>query len=462
MNLLTCLWLLRKNWPFIAGGLVLSVVTALVLSARAPPTYAAGVSMMVSASNREGGTITAYQAALLSQQRMQSYANLLTSRRVIQAVVGGGDVDRLRENVEAEAVPDTVLLRVTVTDGDPRRAAWLADALSRAFTQVVDELEQRAHPPDGAKVSVSVVDHAQVPSAPVEPRWTVNVALGALIGVTAVGGAIIVGDRLDTTIRTAQGLREATAVPVLGEIGHERRARRRPLVDERDKPATWVEAFNTLRTNLRFVNTHSRPRSLVVTSFLPGEGVSVICCNLAAALAEAGLRVTLVDGDLRRPSIGGYLGTGDRPGLTDVLAGRTEAPAATRPIAVPAGRLSVLPSGPPPANPSVLLGSRRMRLLLGDLTGSCDIVIVDTPPLLPVTDAAALAAGCDGVLLVVRCGGLRREDMAHALDLLSSAGARLVGTVLNHAPGRRADAHAYATRAPAEPGPDTVPFTGEG
>ncbi|GHE27461.1 capsular exopolysaccharide biosynthesis protein [Streptosporangium violaceochromogenes] len=462
MNLLAFLWLLRKNWPFIVGGLVLSVVTALVLSARTPPVYVAGVSMMVSASNREGGTVTAYQAALLSQQRMQSYANLLTSRRVIQAVVDGGDVDRLRENVEAEAVPGTVLLRATVTDGDPRRAAWLADALSRAFARVVDELEQRAHPPDGAKVSVSVVDRAQVPSAPVEPRWTVNVLLGALIGVTVVGGTIILGDRLDTTVRTAQGLREATAVPVLAEIGYERRARRRPLVDEPDKPPTWIEAFNTLRTNLRFVSTGPRPRSLVVTSCLPGEGVSVICCNLATALAEAGLRVTLVDGDLRRPSIGGYLGTGDRPGLADVLAGRAEAPAVTRPVAVPAGRLSVLPSGSPPANPSVLLGSQRMRLLLGDLAGSCDIVIVDTPPLLPVTDAAALAAGCDGVLLVVRCGGPRREDVAHALNLLSSAGARLVGTVLNHASGRRADVRGYTTRAPVEPALDAVPFAGEG
>ncbi|MER6173610.1 Wzz/FepE/Etk N-terminal domain-containing protein [Streptosporangium sp. NPDC001681] len=116
MNLLSCLWLLWRNWPLIAGSPALSVVTALALTAGTPPTYAANISMLVSASNQEGGTITAYQAALLSRQRMQSYANLLTSRRVIQAIAEGEDVDRLRANAEAEAVPDTVLLRATVTD----------------------------------------------------------------------------------------------------------------------------------------------------------------------------------------------------------------------------------------------------------------------------------------------------------------------------------------------------------
>ncbi|WP_433364409.1 polysaccharide biosynthesis tyrosine autokinase [Streptosporangium sp. CA-115845] len=452
MNLLSCLWLLWRNWPLIAGSLALSVVTALALTAGTPPTYAASISMLVSTSNQEGGTITAYQAALLSQQRMQSYANLLTSRRVIQAIAEGEDVDRLRENVEAEAVPDTVLLRATVTDGDPHRAARLANSLGRAFAELIDKLEHPAQPSEGAKVSVSVVDQAQVPSAPIAPRLSINLALGVLVGLTLIGGAIIVKDQLDTTIRTPQALKQATAVPVLGEIGYEHSARRHPLIAERNSPSSRVEAFNTLRTNLQFMNTEHKPRSLVITSCLSGEGVSLVCSNLAIVLAEAGLRVTLVDGDLRRPSIAEYLRIGDGPGLTDVLTGRAEVSAVLRQRDVSAGRLSVLPSGPLPANPSVLLGSQRMRLLIDELVDACDIVLIDTPPLLPVTDAATLAASCDGVLLVARCGRSHRQDMARALDLLSSVGAHLVGTVLNFAPDRRGDALGYASRSPVEPG----------
>ncbi|MEU8382065.1 polysaccharide biosynthesis tyrosine autokinase [Streptosporangium sp. NPDC048865] len=455
MNLLFCLWLLRKNWILIAGALALSVVTAGALTAVMPPTYAASVSMLVSTSNQEGGTSTAYQAALLSEQRMRSYANLLTSRRVIQAITEGGDVDRLRENVEAEAVPDTVLLRATVNDGDPHRAARLANSLSRAFARLIDDLESPARPPDGAKVSVSVVDRAQVPSRPVRPRLLVNVALGALIGVTVICGAIVVKDRLDTTIRTSQALRQATAVPVLGEIGFERGAGRHPLVVEQSGPPALIEAFHTLRANLQFTNTERRPRSLVVTSCLPGEGASFVCGNLAVVLAEAGLRVILVEGDLRQPSVSEHLKVGGRPGLTDVLAGRAEPSAAMRQREVPAGRLSVLPSGPLPANPSVLLGSPPMRPLIDELAGACDIVIINAPPLLPVTDAAVLAANCDGVLLVARFGKPRLHDMAYALDLLSSAGAHLLGTVLNFAPGRRGNARDYPTHASVEPAPNT-------
>ncbi|MGW4421168.1 polysaccharide biosynthesis tyrosine autokinase [Streptosporangium sp. NPDC004631] len=457
MNLLSYLWLIRKNWPFITGTLALSIVAALALTAVMPPAYAASVSMMVSASNQEGGTVTAYQAALLSQQRMQSYANLLTSRRVLQAIAGGGDVEKLRKNIVAEAVPDTVLLRATVTDGDPHRAAQLADSLSRAFAELIDDLERPAQYPDGARVSVSVVDRAQVPSAPVRPRLPVNVALGALIGLVVAGGTIIARDLLDTTIKTHEGLRQATGVPVLGEIGYEQSARRYPLITGRDRPSTRAEAFNTLRTNLQFMDAEHRPRSLVVISCLPGEGVSSVSGNLAVTLAEAGWRVTLIDGDLRRPSVGDYLEVGDRPGLTDVLAGRAEAPTVTRRWDGPTGRLSVLPSGPLPANPSVLLSSPPMRLLIDELAGACDIVIVDTPPLLSVTDAAALAAICDGTLLVAGYGGPCRQDIARALDLLSAVGARLVGTVLNAVPNRRDDARDYTARAPAEPGLTTVP-----
>lgn len=178
-----------------------------------------------------------------------------------------------------------------------------------------------------------------------------------------------------------------------------------------------------------------------MTSSLPGEGKSSTASNLAIALTQAGWRVILVDADLRRPRIPDYLGIEGGVGLTDVLIERAE----LSEVIQSWGRddLSVLPSGPVPPNPSELLGSQQMLRLLTRLTDEYDMVIIDAPPLLPVTDAAALAAVCDGALLVARFGKSRREHLARAVDLLASVNARLLGSVLNFAPMRGGDAYGY-------------------
>lgn len=438
MDLVYYVRLARRNLPLILVSLLLACGTAWIVTVKTPAKYEATISLLVSAQNTKGSTETAYQAVLLSQQRVKSYANLLTSRRVVEQLTTAADVHRLQDHIRAEAVPDTVLLRATVTDTDPARARTLADALGATFTRLIDEIE-RPSPEASATVKVTVVDRAELPTAPVSPRPVINLALAVLISLLVSGGTIILRDRLDTTIKSGEMLQEISKSPTLGIISFERDARRHPLIVRAEGGSVRAEAFRSLRTNLQFIGVDQQPRSLVVTSSLPSEGKSSTASNLAIALTQAGWQVILVDADLRRPRIPDYLGIEGGAGLTDVLIGRSE----LADVVQSWGRegLSVLPSGPVPPNPSELLGSQQMRQLLKRLTSEYNMVIIDAPPLLPVTDAAALAAGCDGALLVVRHGKSRKEHLARAVALLASVNARLLGSVLNFAPVRGDDGY---------------------
>jgi capsular exopolysaccharide synthesis family protein len=222
------------------------------------------------------------------------------------------------------------------------------------------------------------------------------------------------------------------AIP-LGVVPYDPTAGKHPLVDA-DQQSPRAEAFRTLRTNLQFADVDRPPRVIVVTSPLPSEGKSTSACNVALTLALGGARVVLVDGDLRKPAVGKYLGISNAAGLTSVLAGRHE----LRDVVVTYGRdtLSILPSGPTPPNPSELLGSQQMSDLLATLANHSDIVVVDAPPLLPVTDAAVLASAADGAVLVLKHGKTRREEALRAVQALEAVNAKLLGTVLNFAPKR--------------------------
>jgi non-specific protein-tyrosine kinase len=436
MDLLHYMRLVRRGWLLLLLSLIIGVAAALVVTANTPPKYVATITMLVSGDDREGSVSTALQAGALSQQRVQSYATLLTSRRVLSQIADGG----LQTNITAEAVPDTALLRATVDDTNPVRAAERANALGAAFTRLIDQIERPTRT-SRPTVRITVVDQAEIPEVPVAPKPLVNVALGVLIALLVAIGSLVLRDRLDTTIKTSEVLQHVAKSSTLGVIGYERDARRHPLIVRSSGRSSRSEAFRSLRTNLQFIGVDRQPKSLVVTSCLPSEGKSSTSANLAITLAQAGWRVILVDGDLRRPRIPDYLGIEGSTGLTDVLIEKARLDDVIQTWGEPS--LSVLPSGQIPPNPSELLGSQGMRSVLAQLTRDYDMVILDAPPLLPVTDAAALAAICDGALLVARYGKTRREHVARASELLSSINARLLGTVLNFAPGKRGNGYGY-------------------
>ncbi len=196
--------------------------------------------------------------------------------------------------------------------------------------------------------------------------------------------------------------RRVTDRTILGGIAFDADASKHPLIVQVDPRSQRAEAFRSLRTNLQFIDVANPPKSIVVTSSLPGEGKSTTTANLALSLAETGLKVVVIEGDLRRPRLLDYLGFEGSVGLTDVLVGRVEVDDVLQPF----GRtgLRLLGAGPIPPNPSELLGSANMEQLVADLAERFDYVLIDAPPLLPVTDAAVLSTIVDGALVVVGAG----------------------------------------------------------
>lgn len=454
MDVREYLRLLRRNWLLVVVLTALGAGITGAMTWRATPLYASSVTMVVSSPASADDPTSAYQGTLLSQQRVKSYADLVSSDQVAAAVIRQLGLTEspatLRGRISAQAVPDTVLLRATVTDRVPARAQLIANAVGDVFAGAVARMET----PPGARspsVHITVWERAKVAGSPVSPRPVRTIGLGVLLGLLAGVGAAALRTRLDRTVSGEDDVRGAVGLPVLGAICYDPDARLRPLVVHGPSHAPRAEAFRVLRTNLRFVDVDTHPRTIVVTSALPGEGKTTTSANLAFTLAQAGARVVLVEGDLRRPTFGEYLGVEAAAGLTSVLIGAAELDDVLQPWgddgALPGrsrpggARFDVLPSGPVPPNPSELLGSRGMHALLTQLAARYDAVLVDASPLLPVTDAAVLAAQCDAVLFVARTRRTHRQQIVTAVDALRAVDARLLGVVLNMVPVKGPDAY---------------------
>jgi capsular exopolysaccharide synthesis family protein len=433
---------IRRQWRLILVCLLVAVGVAAILTLRMTPQYASTSRLFVSTPGSD--TSAAYQGGLFSQQRVGSYADLVAGDEIAQRVI---DKLGLRETaanlsgqISAAVVQETVLLDVTVTDPNPQLAQRLDQAVADEFTDYISELET---PPGKhrAPIKATVVDPASLPRTPVSPQPLRNLGLAAVVGLLLGLGGAVLRETLNTSVRTPEDIAAASEAPILGSIAYDAAAVKQPLVTGLDSHAPRVEAFRVLRTNLQFVDVDRASKLFLVTSSMPGEGKTTTAINLAVTLARTGERVVLVEADLRRPKVGQYLRLETVVGLTTVLVKRLAIDQALQPW----GRdgLAVLTSGAIPPNPSELMQSQSMAQLLADLRRRFDVIVVDAPPLLPVTDAALLAAQADGALLVVRHGRTKREQLHGSVERLRAVGGRLVGVVLNMAPQRGNDAHSY-------------------
>jgi non-specific protein-tyrosine kinase len=434
---------LRKRWHVILLATLVCVGAAGAMAFMQKPTYQANAQLFVSV-NEPGDQSQVYQQGLAAAQRVKSYADIVDSPQVTDAVQNqlhlGLTSGQIAAEVTADNPLDTVLLNLHVRDTDPARAAAIANAVADQFGKLVNDLET----PQGSATSpvkVSTVQKASVPAAPVAPNKKVDVALGLLLGLALGIGIAVLLDVLDTSVKSAEDLEAISESAVLGVIGFDSDAGKSPLIVQTDPHSPRAEAFRQLRTNLQFVDIDHPVKSIVITSSIPQEGKSTTTANLAITLAQAGLKVVLVEADLRRPKLMQYLGVEGAVGVTSVLIGRVSLDDALQPWGN--GSLMVLPSGPTPPNPSELLGSQGMADLITALEQRADIVLVDAPPLLPVTDAAVLAKICDGALLIVRHGVTTREQVTRAAESLRVVDAHLIGNVLNMAPAKGPDAYGY-------------------
>ena len=292
-------------------------------------------------------------------------------------------------------------------------------------------------------VQATTFAQAQVPDKPSSPKIPQNLAVGLIVGLLVGLGVAVLRHVLDTKVRSENDVRAMTASPILGVVAYDQEVPSHPVI-LRDQPlAAPSEAVRRLRTNLQFIDVANRPKSIVISSSIPAEGKTTIAINLAVSLADSGARVILVDADLRRPSIAEYMGIEGGVGLTTVLIGRAEVEDVVQPVGTT--NLDLLPAGQVPPNPSELLGSVAMADLLERLSASYDMVLLDSPPLLPVTDAVVLSKMAGGALLVVGADRIHRPQLQQSLDSLETAGAHLLGIVINKIARREAAAYGYGS-----------------
>ena len=434
MTLRQYLDVLRARWRIVVAALLLGLAIGAAVTALVPRRYSADAVILI--STQPGIDIAlAVQGADLSGQRMTTYAEILRSAKIAQEVasdpVVGLPVADVMDKISVSTVTGTTLLTATVTDSAPDRAAQIANLVAAKFTATIAQLEQPADPLASPLIEAQVFAPATPNPVAVSPSQMLNLAAGAALGLIAGFGIAIVRDSFDTRVRTRRELGNLIDVPVLGVIGYDPKIRKSPLVVFGNPNGQPAEAFRQVRTNVRFVDADRVHKIILVASPSTAEGRTVTVCNLAAALAEADVSVLIVDADLRRPAVAATMGVDGSVGLANVLVDGT--PVAE--VILPVGPgLDVLASGPVPPNPSELLGSDRMADLLEHVRSTYDLVLVDSSPLLPVTDAAVLALRADGVLLVVRHGRTTAAQVRAAWDSLDAVSARVLGSVLTMVP----------------------------
>jgi capsular exopolysaccharide synthesis family protein len=463
---------------------------AIALTATLPKQYRATATLFVG-ENRP--ISTGANAVQLDEVLSETYAKLLntqqTAVQVVHALPFHTTTSALSGKVGFTVVNGTRLIEVSATDRKARRAQILANTYARVFVQRqqaaagdaskarLDELNQRigqliveinslrsqSTPNALARIeqarnelsaarasfssteqnnalqgnNVTVSSRANAPTQPFKPRPKLYVFLGVILGLVIAAGAALLRDVFDKRVRDEDELTSLVRAPILAAVPVER-----PGAD-----GAAVEAFQLLRTNIQLQDPHRGHRLIMVSSAQPGDGKTTITTRLAEAFARTGADVIAADCDLRKPRLGAYFGLDGDIGVTNVLSGAQSLDDAIVPMT---DGPRVLPSGPPPPDPAVLLSLPGFQDLLDAMRQDADYVLVDTPPVTAGADASAVAAGADGVLLIVDLAVARRDVLQAAREQLDNSEARLLGIVLNRVPERRAPYGYYYSRGQAD------------
>ncbi|MDX6276868.1 MAG: tyrosine-protein kinase [Nocardioidaceae bacterium] len=446
MELRQLLRTLRRRWKFIVVVFFLGIAGAAALTSTITPQYNSTARVYVTATAT--GSADALQQGIYSAQRISSYADLAKSTGVLAQVIRQTGVrmttDELAGHITTTPVPNTVILKIDVTDADPKVAQRLADAEADQIVALVSTLETPKETSTGEKIAAPIIakqsGDASFSSVAVSPNLTVNLVVGAMLGLLMGLAGAVLRDLFDTSIKNGEDLVEATESAVMAVIPYDSSVPKHPLITDHEGHQERVEAFRVLRTNLQFIDLDSERQMLVISSAVPDEGKTVTASNLAITLAQTGRRVLLMDCDLRKPSVAQVLGLENSVGLITVLVGRA---GLSDCIQQHESGIDFLATGPLPPNPAEVLETQSMRDLLAQLRDEYDVVIIDAPPLLPVADPSILAAQVDGVLLVTRHGKTNREYVHQAVTRVGGVGGRVVGVVLNMAPRRAVSGYGY-------------------
>ncbi|WP_416380808.1 polysaccharide biosynthesis tyrosine autokinase [Georgenia sp. H159] len=451
MELGDYLSVLRSRWITVAVVTLATLAATALATLLATPQYTSSTRIFFAVQAGESVSDLA-QGSTFTEKQMASYAEVAKSPIVLKPVDESlnlnADPRVLGDALAVSVAADTTILVISATDEDPVLARDIANAVADQLADTVGGLSPERQ--DGTEaVRATMLSEAQVPDSPSSPNTTRNLALGLVLGAVLGVSVALLRAVLDTKVRDEADISAISDITPLAAVPLDESSSGHPVFMHDDSMSLRAEAIRRLRTNLQFVDFGDRPSSIVVTSSVPGEGKTTTSINLAASLADAGARVILVDADLRRPSVAKYMGYEGRVGLTTVLIGRANVEDVAQPWQ--GTSLDVLPSGQVPPNPSELLGSRAMSRLLTDLASTYDVIVIDSPPLLPVTDAAILSKMTGGTLVVAGADRLHKQQLRSSLESLEQVGAHVLGIVLNKAQRKERDRYAYEYYSSEDP-----------
>ena len=445
MTLLEAVRAARQYWMTIVACVLIGIGVAAVYALLQPRLYTATSRAYVIVGAGSTRVADASIGANVAEGKAKSYVSVMASDMVAERVIAKLGLDIPNSDVTraltVSVEPETPTIIVQATSTSPVLAREFANAAVESGAEVASILESGGK--EGTElVKMVPVSTAEIPSQPSSPNVQRLLAYGFLGGVALAWIVVLLKMRLDTRIRRPSDIAQMTEVALIGTIPRSRDLTTRLHSEDMMRGAVG-EALRHLRTNLMFADPDNPPRTVLVTSPQPSEGKSTTSALLARALAMRGERVLLIDADLRRPMVGTIFGVTSGIGLTQALSGSVPLDEAIVETDTPG--LNVLPAGRIPHNPSEILGSARFAELLTELAATY-LVIIDAPPLLPVTDGLILSRRVDGLLLVTLMGKGRREHLDRALQLLAGVHARVFGIVLNGIPqGRSAGVYGYET-----------------
>ncbi|GAP20734.1 polysaccharide biosynthesis tyrosine autokinase [Leptolinea tardivitalis] len=484
--------LLYRSWLIILVALICGIISYLV-SIKLPPIYQSATSILVNEAPANKGAD--YSSVMMSKQLTSTYAQMMTNDVVlgqVAAQVGiSNPIEDIRDWIKVTTVRDTQLIQLTVETTDPNFSARIANAIVEAFSTQIQEIQTQRFAQSKTTLETQLADtekqistytaqvdlasssdekerleakvaqyrtiyanlltsyeqlrlsEAQAVSSvvqvepavanpiPVKPNIILNTLLAAFIGILLTSGILVARETINDTIKTPEDITRRFNLPILGVINHQP-PKSNILVTIKEPRSLIAETYRTLRTNVSYASIDKPIRTLLITSPEPGDGKTTTICNLGVVLAQNGKKVVIADCDLRRPRVHTYFGLPNRQGMSTLFAHNDIVPGVLK--STPVEGLTVITSGSLPPNPSELMGSQKIKTIFSTLLETADIILIDTPPTLTVTDAATLAPSLDGMILVVRPGITRTNALKQTLEQLRQVNARVLGIVLNDVP----------------------------
>lgn len=395
------------------------------------PVYEASAKVFIGPRTVQSTDLnSAFAELTFGREFLASYAELLKSRPLAEKVVETEDLGisgaDLASRIDTSIITNTRIIKLSVTDTDPKRAQRIANALASTF--VDEDLQDFG---GRAGVQANVLELALEPMVPIKPKPLQNGLIGAVLGLVLGLSMAFLLEQFDTTLRSREDLERALApLPVLATIPPVSGGERRLILDLNSKTPA-AEAFRILRANVQFFAANDPVSRILIASPGTEEGKTTVAINLAVGFALAGTKTMLLECDLRKPMAHKYFSFKRAPGMSEVLLGDAPLAEALVPTRIP--DLTVLPAGSPVSNPSELLGAQAIGQVIDTAQTLSAMLIFDSPPALAMSDAYVIAPQVDGVILVVRAGVTHRHRAKETKEAFERLGVRVLGVVWNAA-----------------------------